>query len=213
MITSLIAGAAAFAPTPVAKTETALSATRAVKSAPSGPKKKNITFKAADEEAPEGLIGAIPPVGFFDPAGLAAKFPEKVPYYRELEIMHGRFAQLAIIGFLIPESYAASGAYGDDFLAPTGTALEAFNTDPLWLALTLGVISALETLRLLQTEPGNRVDAGVLSNGLYVTPSPEKLLDYRLKELQHGRLAMLAILGAIAQELVNETPLLVNLQG
>merc|ERR1712032_176933 len=90
---------------------------------------------------------------------------------------------------------------------------EAFNTDPIWLALTLGVISALETLRLLQTEPGNRVDAGVLSNGLYVTPSPEKLLDYRLKELQHGRLAMLAILGAIAQELVNETPLLVNLQG
>ena len=67
--------------------------------------------------------------------------------------MHGRFAQLAILGFLLPEKYAAEGAFGDDFLAPSGTALEVFNTDPLWVALTLAVISVLETLRLLQTTP------------------------------------------------------------
>jgi len=33
-----------------------------------------------------------------------------------------------------------------------------------------------------------------------------------LKELQNGRLAMLAFAGAVVQELVNETPLILNLQ-
>merc|ERR1712238_178322 len=174
--------------------------------------KKNISLNRKPNDT--GLIGDLPPVGLWDPAGLAERAtPEEMGRYRECEIMHGRFAQLAVLGMLLPEKYAASGAFGDDFLAPTGTALEAFNTDPVWLGLTFAVISALETLRLIQTEPGSRVDAGVLTNGLYVTPSDEKLLDYRLKELQHGRLAMLAILGAIAQECVNETPLLVNLLG
>ncbi len=210
VISTLFAGAAAFAPAPVAKSGSALSATRAVKDAP---KKKNITFGAdAGNVNPTGLIGDLPPVGFFDPAGFAAKAsPDELIRYREVEIMHGRFAQLAIIGFLVPENYAAQGAYGDDFLAPTGTALEAVNTDPLWLGLTLGVIACLETIRLLETEPGTRTNAKILETGLYPEQSDEKLAEYSLKELQNGRLAMLAFAGAVAQELVNETPLLLNL--
>jgi len=210
LLSTLIAGAAAFAPAQTGQATTSLSATRAVKKASSGG--KNIKFNEVPNDT--GLIGDLAPVGFFDPAGFAAKAsPEELARYREVEIMHGRFAQLAVLGMLLPEKYAAEGTFGDDFLAPTGTALEVFNTDPVWVGLTFGVIALLETVRLLETEPGTRANARILENGLYSTPSPEKLAEYSLKELQNGRLALLAFAGEVAQELVNQTPLWENLQG
>jgi hypothetical protein len=206
ILSTFLAGAAAFAPASTGRSGSAISATRAVKQSTPSSGSKNINLDRDPNET--GLIGDLPPVGFWDPAGLAERAsPEELSRYRECEIMHGRFAQLAVIGMLVPEKYAAEGAFGDDFLAPTGTALEAFNTDPIWVALTFGVISVLETVRLIATEPGARQNAKTLENGLYPTPSPEDLLDFQLKELQHGRLAMLAFAGQIAQELVTSEPL------
>lgn len=206
-ILSLLAGsAAAFAPASTGRVASSLDATRAVKKEPA-PKKSR-----SSPAAPEGLVGALPPVGFFDPAGFAAKASdEELARYREVEIMHGRFAQLAFLGFVIPEKCAYDGAFGDDFLAPTGRALEVFSTDPLWLGLTLGIISALEAVRLLETTPGNRVDARIESIG-WRPKSDAEFVNYQVRELQNGRLAMLAVAGEIVQELVNDKPLLVNLQ-
>ena len=185
VLSTLVAGAAAFAPASLDRVSSSLSATRAVstkpppaavkKAAPVAVKKatpvKSVAKKAApiksvavkavakavvpkkgkaipvkqaapakgrslDNPNPTGLIGALAPIGFFDPAGFAAKAsPDELTRYREVEIMHGRFAQLAVLGFLLPEKYAADGTFGDDFLAPSGTALEVFNTDPVWTGL------------------------------------------------------------------------------
>jgi len=208
ILSTFLAGAAAFSHVSVGRSGSSLSATRAVKqSAPkSSDDKKNINLNRKPNDT--GLIGDLPPVGFWDPAGLAERAtPEELSRFRECEIMHGRFAQLAVLGMLLPEKYAAEGTFGDDFLAPTGTALEVFNTDPVWVALTFGVISVLETIRLLQTEPGARQNGKTLEAGLYPTPDPEQFLDYQLKELQHGRLAMIAFSGQVAQELITSEPL------
>ena len=193
----------------VAKKAAPLKAVAVAKKAPPAGK-KNISFNPAPNDT--GLIGDLDPIGFFDPAGFASRAsPEELLRYREVEIMHGRFAQLAVIGILAVEKYAADGSFGDDFLAPTGTALEVFSEYPLWTGLTFGVIAILETVRLLETEPGARANALILETGLYKNPGEEKLADYALKELQNGRLAMMAFAGEIAQELVNQTPLLENL--
>jgi len=192
ILSVLVGSAAAFAPASIAPSSTALNA-------------------KAKAEAPPGLIGALAPVDFFDPAGFAAKADdEEIARYRDVEIMHGRFAQLATLGFIVPEKYAYDGTFGDDFLAPTGRALEVFSTDPVWLGLTLAVISVLETVRLIETEPGSRSNGRNEKIG-WRPSSPEEFEKYQLREIQNGRLAMLAFAGMVAQELVSDKPLYVNL--
>ena len=72
---SALATAAAFAPAQVGKTTTSLSA-------------------FADE------LGALPPVGFWDPAGLSDGISqEKFDSYRLAELKHGRSAMLATVGY------------------------------------------------------------------------------------------------------------------
>jgi hypothetical protein len=52
-----------------------------------------------------GLPGVTGPIGPFDPLGFS-KGPEKiVKYYRESELMHGRVGMLASAGFLVQESF------------------------------------------------------------------------------------------------------------
>ena len=59
-----------------------------------------------DESAPcYGLPGAIAPLGFFDPLGFTKDMELLgVKRFREAEIMHGRVAMMATIGYIIGES-------------------------------------------------------------------------------------------------------------
>lgn len=125
--------------------------------------------------------------------------------------MHGRFAQMAFLGFVVPEKLAKGANWGDDYLAPDGTALSALESTPALVILTLALISGLELVRLIETEPGTRTDAKVESIG-WRPSDPAEFERMQVRELQNGRLAMLAVAGEIAQELVNGKPLLTNLQ-
>ena len=159
-----------------------------------------------------GLVGSLPPAKNFDPLGFSKKADkDTVLRYRECEIMHGRFAQMAFLGFVVPEKAAAGANWGDDFLAPSGRALDAFESSPQLVITTLLAISALEFLRLIQTTPGNRVDARVESIG-WRPSDPAEFINMQVRELQNGRLAMLAVAGEVAQELINDKPLLLTLQ-
>ena len=118
---------------------------------------------------------------------------------------------MAFLGFVVPEKLAQGGNWGSDYLAPSGRALDVFESYPQLIYLTLALISGLELLRLLETTPGTRTDAKVESIG-WRPKDPEEFERMQVRELQNGRLAMLAVAGEIAQELVNGKPLLINLQ-
>ena len=76
VLSTLLASAAAFAPSKVAKTSTAL----------------NLNGWSADESLPAyGLPGALAPVGFFDPLGFCKDADlGQIKQYREAELQHGR---------------------------------------------------------------------------------------------------------------------------
>eukprot|EP00554_Chaetoceros_debilis_P006200 CAMPEP_0194072296 /NCGR_PEP_ID=MMETSP0149-20130528/58_1 /TAXON_ID=122233 /ORGANISM="Chaetoceros debilis, Strain MM31A-1" /LENGTH=171 /DNA_ID=CAMNT_0038752155 /DNA_START=107 /DNA_END=618 /DNA_ORIENTATION=- len=82
---TLAASAVAFAPSQVAQTSSALSASL------------------------DGLVGALEPAGVFDPLGLAEKATDAtLQRYREAELAHGRIAMLAVVGFLVGEKVEGS---------------------------------------------------------------------------------------------------------
>jgi len=158
------------------------------------------------------LLGALPPVGFFDPLNFASKADDAtLARYRQVEVMHGRFAQMAFLGFVVPEKVAQGANVGGDYLAPGGTALDAFASTPNLVYLTLALLAGLELLRLVETTPDDRTNAKVESLG-WRPSDPERYNEMVVRELQNGRLAMLAVAGIVAQELVNGKPVLINLQ-
>lgn len=118
---------------------------------------------------------------------------------------------MAFLGFVVPEKAAQGANWGEDFLAPGGTALDALQSSPSLVYLTLALISGLEFVRLLETSPGARTDAKVESIG-WRPSDPDRYAEMVVRELQNGRLAMLAVAGIVAQELINGKPVLVNLQ-
>mmetsp|Transcript_11625 Transcript_11625/g.33462 ORF Transcript_11625/g.33462 Transcript_11625/m.33462 type:complete len:213 (+) Transcript_11625:166-804(+) len=196
LITAMAGSAAAFAPiqTSSSASSTAMQAT------------------AGD------LPGALAPVGFFDPLGFAEKADANtLKRYREAELTHGRVAMLAVVGFLVGEKVEGSSFLFDAQIS--GPAITHLAQVPagFWIALTVA-IGAAETKRaeIGWVEPENvPVDQPGLLRAEYtpgdigfdplgLKPSdPEELAIMQTKELQNGRLAMLAAAGFLAQELAD----------
>merc|ERR1712154_571361 len=167
---------------------------------------------------PEKLPGVLPPVGFFDPLGFAADADAAtMKRYREAELAHGRVSMLAVLGFLVGEYVEGSSFLFDAQI--TGPAISHLAQVPVgfWVILTIA-IGASEQKRLV-TGWVDPADVPVAQPGLLredYTPGdigfdplglcpedPEDLKIMQTKELQNGRLAMLAAAGFLAQELVN----------
>ena len=139
----------------------------------------------------EGELGALPPFGYFDPFGLADNIDQaKFDQYRTAEIKHGRVAQLAVIGYIVPEVVRLPGdiAPGLPFASvPNGVAaIEAIPTLG-WFQIIF-LIGAVDYWGALQLGKGKIP----ISTGEGKTP--EEFAEQQLKEIQNGRLAMVAIL-------------------
>lgn len=169
-----------------------------------------------------GLPGAISPLGYFDPLGLCKdRDLVGVKRFREAEIMHGRVAMMATLGFLIAEN-TPTIAYGFDHPTIANNMIpevplfgvmfpffliinitEALRANKGWVEPGVGPLFTLRE----EYYPG---DIGFDPLGLKPTKA-EDFANMQAKELSNGRLAMLAAAGMILQEVVNGKPILEDL--
>jgi len=156
----------------------------------------------------EGEIGALPPVGFFDPLKLSDGIDQATfDQYRAAELKHGRVAQLAVVGYLVQENYRLPGAIDLDGTTfdsiPNG--VEAIGVIPSlgWLQL----VASIGYWELIGWEDKKGTEIG--DYGFYLGKAPQgaQLTDLRTKEIQNGRLAMLAIGELITHNIVRAIPL------
>ena len=193
IVTSLIASAAAFAPSKVAKSSTALNAF-------------------------EDELGAQPPLGFFDPLGMVADGDqEKFDRLRYVEIKHGRICQLAFLGQITTRNGIHLGGdidySGHSFDSyPNGIAA-VIGPDAIPSAGLLQIVAFVGALELgvmkdsaNGAEPGDFV--GDFRNGAldfgWDTFDEETKLSKRAIELNNGRAAMMGILGLMVHEKLGE---------
>uniref|UniRef100_A0A6U2AJH0 Plastid light harvesting protein n=1 Tax=Pseudictyota dubia TaxID=2749911 RepID=A0A6U2AJH0_9STRA len=192
----------------------ALFAGSAAAFAPSSTSTKSTAIKAYVDELP----GALAPVGFFDPLGFAENADENtMKRYREAELTHGRVAMLAVLGFLVGEKVEGSSFLFDAQVS--GPAITHIQQVPegFWALLLLS-IGAAEQFRAEKgwvdpsevpvDQPG-LLRADYIPGDLGFDPlglkpeDPEEFRIMQTKELQNGRLAMLAAAGFLAQEAVD----------
>ena len=174
------------------------------------------------------LPGIVAPTGFFDPLGFAEKADEPtLKRYREAELTHGRVSMLAVLGFLVGEKVEGSSFLFDASIK--GPAITHFFQvpEPFWLALVIA-IGGIELQRAEKgwVAPENLPigKAGLLLDSytpgdigfdpLGLKPEdPVEFAEMATKELQHGRLAMLAAAGFLAQEAVDGKGIIEHLTG
>ena len=144
--------------------------------------------------------------------------------YADVEITHGRLAMLATVGFVVGESVEGSSFLFDAQV--TGPAVNHFQQVPLPFWLGLGALIFVVEASRVQTAWQSPFDASRLflmkddhTPGDYNGFDPlglsknrdEEWLDiHRLRELNNGRLAMVAIVAMISQELVTGLNLILS---
>jgi hypothetical protein len=232
ILSATIGAACAFAPSAPLATKTSISMSEAAiePPMPEDPVEEPVVPAVApingwvpDESLPcYGLPGAVAPLGFFDPLGFTKDMELLgVKRFREAEIMHGRVAMMATVGYLIGES-TPTITYGmnvhhtianNQIPEVAGTVLF-----PFFLAIN---ISEAIRASIGWVEPGmgplftlreNYYPGDIRFDPFGLKPTDAKeFATMQTKELQNGRLAMLAAAGMCAQEQVNGQGILENL--
>ncbi|GMY39124.1 Chlorophyll a-b binding protein CP24 10A, chloroplastic [Fagus crenata] len=171
---------------------------------------------------PEWLDGSLPGDYGFDPLGLG-KDPAFLKWYREAELIHGRWAMAAVVGIFVGQAWsgipwfeagADPGAIAPfSFGSLLGTQLllmgwveskrwvDFFNPDSQsveWATPWSRTAENFANATGEQGYPGGKFFdplgfAGSIQDGVYI-PDVEKLERLKLAEIKHARLAMVAML-------------------
>jgi len=208
--TAFLGVASAFAPSPnVARHSTQLS----MNGKDEGEKSKALPFAPR----PKLLDGTLAGDVGFDPFNFAGEEMENLIWMREAEIKHSRLAMLAVVGWPLAELFdkgIASATGLPTALTSNGASPSLLNggldkIDPLyWVAVGLlaGIVE-LESAEAKETKGSKYTPGDCNFDPLGLFPSDKAgQLEMQTKELKHGRLAMMAILGFVAQEALYRTP-------
>ena len=168
------------------------------------------------------LPGISGPLGFFDPAGFCSSdngadgsaTEGKVRFYREVEVKHARVAMLAAVGFPLAEQWHPLFATDD---APSFSAFQLTPLQTFWPAVVF-VIAVIEIFSIFPAFVDPNVEGWAIKpshvagdfdfDPLGLKPTdPEELKAMQTKELNNGRLAMIAIAGMVVQEGITGTKL------
>merc|ERR1719213_159784 len=161
----------------------------------------------------KSLAGIAGPLDYFDPAGFCSGDVSegKVRFIREAELKHGRVAMLASLGFLVAEPFHP--LFGGGIDVPSYIAFQETPLQTFWPAVVM-LIAVAEVFSVFTFEnpfggepwaisvdhvPG---DLGFDPLGLKPTNTVE-LKEMQTKELNNGRLAMIAVAGMVGQELAS----------
>lgn len=156
-------------------------------------------------------------LGYFDPWGYTiGATQEQIRVYREAELKHGRIAMLAVLGFFVGEQYHPLFDGTID-----GASIYAFQKSiafegNIW-GVPLLLIGLLEAIHgdVVYGVTGRRFvtgdylgPIGIRFDPLGLSPKdPEAFKEMRTKELNNGRLAMIAIAGLFTQECITGEPI------
>lgn len=154
---------------------------------------------------PAYLDGSIPGDFGFDPLGLAED-PENYKRYQEAELIHGRWAMLAVPGVLVPEALGLGNWVSAQQWAATPGGQATYlgvpvpwGTLPVILAVEFFAIAFVESQRNGEPDFEKRKYPGGPFDPLGFSKNESKLAEYKLKEVKNGRLALLAFVGFSAQ--------------
>jgi len=174
---ALVASASAFAPTP----------------------QINARVTSLNAWKDDTVVGITPPVGFFDPLGLSVgKSDEIMNIYREAELKHGRVAMAACLGWYI----TAAGVHPAFNSALSSDPLKAATQLPAvaWIQFILGCGAIEFIAQYIKARPGYKA-GDILGASYWVDDSDEGWVDYQNREVNNGRLAMVAFIGIYFQDL------------
>ena len=164
---------------------------------------------AACMQTKEELATALcPAIGYWDPLGLGTadfwggEFGDTMGFLREAEIKHGRVCMLAWLGYVLVDAgfrAPGAGALGD---VNSYTAHDAAVTSGhMWfLLLACGVFEICSIPAIQESMAGKRVPGDFAWDPLKVMKDEKTAARWRLSEIKHCRLAMMAFSAVVTQE-------------
>eukprot|EP00527_Entomoneis_sp_CCMP2396_P004701 CAMPEP_0198155300 /NCGR_PEP_ID=MMETSP1443-20131203/69055_1 /TAXON_ID=186043 /ORGANISM="Entomoneis sp., Strain CCMP2396" /LENGTH=198 /DNA_ID=CAMNT_0043822047 /DNA_START=766 /DNA_END=1362 /DNA_ORIENTATION=- len=172
--------------------------------APSSEKASSSALSAFKDD-----VGAITPLGFFDPLGLVADGnQERFDRLRTVELKHGRVSMLAVVGYLITANgIRFPGAEG----IPDGlAAFPALHTTSDGKAVLMQMLAFFAVAEMINRDAFGKAEFigdyrnGALDFGWDKLDEGTKLRKRKV-ELNQGRAAMMGITGLITHEVLGNS--------